>query len=71
MESPADFAMGDVKKDYCLYCARSDGSMQSYEEKVETMTQYVAESQGLDESSARKIAMEMMSNLPAWKNHSI
>jgi hypothetical protein len=30
MRAPSDFAMGDATKDYCKYCARPDGTMQSY-----------------------------------------
>ena len=37
MEKPEDLAMEDEGKEYCVYCARSDGSMQSYDEKLEAM----------------------------------
>ena len=32
MKTKEDFAMGDESKDYCKYCTRPDGIMQSYEE---------------------------------------
>lgn len=68
MEKKEDFAMGDESKDYCRYCARPDGSMQDYGEKLESMTQFIVRTQGLDEGAARTSAREMMAGLPAWKD---
>ncbi|MEW9123118.1 MAG: zinc ribbon domain-containing protein [Thermotaleaceae bacterium] len=67
MKSPQDFAMGDEKKDYCVYCARPDGTMQSYDEKLESMTGFIVRTQGLDANVARNAAREMLSKLPAWR----
>lgn len=66
MKTKEDFAMGDESKDYCKYCTRPDGSMQSYEEKLEGMTQFIVRTQGLNESAAREAAKGMMAKLPAW-----
>jgi hypothetical protein len=68
MEKKEDFAMGDASKDYCLYCARPDGSMRSYDEAIVGMTGFLVRSQGLDETAARETARQMMSTLPAWKD---
>ena len=67
MEKPADFAMGDGTKDYCVYCARSDGSMKTYEEALEGMTNFLVSTQGIDPKAARSAAKEAMAKLPAWK----
>lgn len=67
MQKPEDFAMGDVKKDYCRYCARPDGTMQSYEEKLKSLTGFIVKTQGLDEKTATAAAKAMMAKLPAWK----
>lgn len=67
MEKREDYAMGDESKDYCRYCARPDGSMQSFTEKLESMTEFVVRTQGLDSGAARAAAREMLSGLPAWK----
>jgi hypothetical protein len=67
MKTQKDFAMGDEKKDYCIYCARPDGTMQSYEEKLESMTGFINKTQGLAEKVARDVACGMLSKLPAWK----
>ena len=63
-----DFPLGDESKDYCLHCARPDGSMHSYDERVEAMERFMVRTQGIDESEARKAAVELMSQMPAWKD---
>lgn len=68
MTKPEDFAMGDPAKDYCVHCARPDGTMQSFEEKLDSLTQFIVKTQGLDEQAARLAALGMMSKLPAWEN---
>jgi hypothetical protein len=67
MQTAADFAMGDPAKDYCIHCARPDGSMQSYEEKLVSLSNFIIKTQGLDEKAALVAAKEMMLKLPAWK----
>lgn len=66
MKEASEFAMGDIEKDYCKFCARPDGSMQSYDEKLESMTGYIIRTQGLDKSVAASTAKAMMAKLPAW-----
>jgi hypothetical protein len=67
MTKPEDHAMGDVSRNYCIYCAKPDGSMQSYREKLKSMSGFIIRTQGLDEKAARNAAKEMMAKLPAWK----
>jgi hypothetical protein len=67
MEKASDHAMGDETKDYCKFCARADGSMQNYEEKLEGLTGFIVNTQGLDSGMARKAAAQMMAKLPAWQ----
>ncbi|CQR71960.1 Putative zinc ribbon domain protein [Sporomusa ovata DSM 2662] len=67
MKNLGDFAMGDSKKDYCRYCCRPDGSMQSYEEKLLSLTNFIIKTQGLEENVAATAAKSMMAKLPAWK----
>ena len=69
MKKAADFAMGDENKDYCVHCARPDGSMQSFEEKKESMTNFVIKTQGLARETAESAALSMMKKLPAWEDH--
>ncbi|SHJ37317.1 Putative zinc ribbon domain-containing protein [Clostridium cavendishii DSM 21758] len=68
MKTKEEFAMGDETKDYCIHCAKPDGTMQSYEEKLESMAGFIIKTQGLDKDVAKNVAKEMLSKLPAWKN---
>ena len=67
MSKPEEFAAGDVTKDYCIHCARPDGTMQSYDEKLESLTAFIVKTQGLDRGAARAGAQTMMARLPAWQ----
>jgi hypothetical protein len=67
MKEKSDYAMGDETKDYCKFCARPDGSMQSYDEKLEGMAEFIVRSQGLDREAAKRTAARMMAALPAWQ----
>lgn len=67
MKTKEEFALGDESKDYCIYCARPDGTMQSYEEKLDSMTKFIVKTQGLDEKAAQNAAKGILSKLPAWE----
>ena len=69
MQEKSDFAMGDETRDYCKFCAHPDGSMQSYEEKLEGMTGFIVRTQGLDLEAAKKAAVNMLAALPAWQGN--
>ncbi len=66
MAKPEQFAMADTSKDYCVHCARPDGSMKSYDEALHGMTMFMMHSQGLAEGPAREAVKQMMARLPAW-----
>jgi len=69
MQNASDFAMNDERKDYCKYCARLDGTMQSFEEKKEDLTNFIIKTQGLAREPAESAALSMMRKLPAWEGH--
>lgn len=64
-----DYPLKDETKDYCIYCARTDGSMQSFDEKKESMAGFIMKTQGLDNSVAHKAVEELMRKLPAWEKY--
>jgi hypothetical protein len=66
MTRSEDFPGGDESRDYCVYCARSDGSMQSYLEKLKGTTEFIMHTQGFDEKAAHDIAVRTLAKLPAW-----
>ena len=67
MKSSEDFAMGDSNKEYCKYCCRPDGTMQSFDEKLNSLTNFIVKTQGLDNNAAICAAKSMMAKLPAWQ----
>lgn len=69
MNKKNDFAMGDESKDYCVYCAKEDGSMKSFDEAVEGMAEYMSENEKIDKNFARKKVLEYMKSMPAWKEN--
>jgi len=69
MERPEDFAMGDVSRGYCVHCARADGSMQNYGEKLASMSRFIARERGVAEAAARDRARTVMARFPAWREH--
>jgi hypothetical protein len=66
MSKPEDYPLRDESKDYCVHCARADGSMQSYEERAAGMAAFIVRTQGLDEGAALAAAKSLMARLPAW-----
>ena len=67
MRESKDFPQGDMTRDYCVHCARPDGSMQSYDERATGMASFIIRTQGLDEGAALAAAKSLMAALPAWK----
>jgi hypothetical protein len=67
LSKPEDHAMGDPSKDYCLHCARPDGTMVSREEARHGLTAFMVRTQGIDEAAAGAAVEELMAKLPAWK----
>lgn len=68
MEDAEDHAMKDQSKAYCRYCARPDGSMQSYDEKLKGYSGWLMKTQGLAESAALEQSKVILEQLPAWKS---
>jgi hypothetical protein len=66
MQTAEEHAMGDAKRDYCVHCARPDGSMQSRQEKLDSMSGFLVRTEGMSEADARRKAAARMSKLPAW-----
>ncbi len=68
MEAPEDYASKDTSKDYCAYCAKPNGEMQSYEERLENYSGWLMKTQGLKKTAAIAQSKTIMSQLPAWKH---
>ena len=66
MEKDEDFAGADRSRGYCRYCARPDGSMQDYDEKLAALTAFIVRTRGLEPKAAQETARSKMAGLPAW-----
>jgi hypothetical protein len=62
-----DHPRGDTTKTHCKHCARTDGSLKSYDEVLEGMTQFIVRTQGIDAGAAERAAKDMMKAQPAWQ----
>ena len=62
-----DFGGGNPANIYCVHCSNPDGSLKSYEEVLEGMTNFMMTSQNMDREAAEKAAKEYMSKMPAWE----
>ena len=69
MQKASDFTLEDETKEYCRYCANTDGTMQTFEQKKASYTNFFIKTQNIEESIAEKLALDAMSKLPAWKSH--
>lgn len=67
MSKKSDYAMGDETKNYCKYCMRPDGSMQSYDEKLRGTVDFLIKTQGFDRKAAEGAAVQILAKLPAWR----
>jgi hypothetical protein len=69
LQKAADHPRGDTGTDWCLHCARPDGSLKSYGEALEGMSSFIQRTQGYSDGAARALAARMMAAQPAWKDH--
>lgn len=67
-EKPEDHAFHDVDSLYCAYCVREDGSLKSYTEILQGMTEFFVNSQGINQMAAKMMAEEILKKLPKWKS---
>jgi hypothetical protein len=67
LEHPSDFALGDPTSAYCAQCVDAEGRRRSYDEILAINARYYEQNQGLDPEAARRMAIALMAELPAWK----
>ncbi|MBN2718556.1 MAG: hypothetical protein JXX14_22115 [Deltaproteobacteria bacterium] len=55
---------------YCQHCTDDTGALQSFEERVSRMGQFMKrQSPGLSDVDARAKSIEYMASMPAWQDH--
>lgn len=69
MPSPEQHAPGNPDSTYCKFCSTPDGELQTYDERLERLTQFTMREQNIDREVAATKARERMAAMPAWSNH--
>ena len=59
LKNKSDYYQDKTYMEYCIHCAKLDGSMKSYDEMLESMIKFLNASHGLEEKEARVVAIEM------------
>jgi hypothetical protein len=71
MEKAEDFAESNVINIYCRYCTNEKGELLPYETVLEANAKYYMESQGIPHNAAIKMATDLLTTMPAWKNQAL
>lgn len=69
LEQKEDFPLQDITKDYCVYCAKENGELQSFTERLDGYSNWLVNSQGIDKKAAEAQAKQLMAKIPAWKKY--
>ena len=69
MAKPEDFGGGNPANIYCVHCTHPNGSLKSYEEALEGMTNFMMNTRNMDRETAESATREYMSKMPAWSGH--
>ena len=67
MTKKSYYPLEDENKDFCIHCAKPDGTLQSYEEKLEGTVKFLIRTQGIDETAAHELAIRTLKKMPAWE----
>ncbi len=59
----------DINTGYCKYCGRDDGSLRSFDEVLEIMTEFLQKTQILNPEAAHQAAFTIIAKNPAWKDY--
>ncbi len=68
MVNKEDFAGGIIGHAYCLHCVNPVGELRTYEEVLQSFSDFIIEEEGLTEEEAREMARKHMHQQPAWKH---
>lgn len=67
MTQIADYPLYDISKNYCKYCAHTDGTMLTFAEKLASLTHNYISHHQMDYSTAQQTAIVILKKLPAWR----
>jgi hypothetical protein len=63
----SDYGAKSMKSRYCRYCTNAEGMLQSPQERLQRLTNFIMEDGKLPEEKAREEAVKQMRKMPAWK----
>lgn len=67
MKEQKDFVLGDVTSVYCSHCTDAAGKLLPFDSVLKSSVHYYMASQGIDENTATKLAEQLLSTKPAWR----
>ncbi|WP_392551194.1 zinc ribbon domain-containing protein [Orbus wheelerorum] len=67
MTQIGDYPLYDISKNYCKYCAHTDGTMKLFDEKLAELTAHYIKIHRMDDIIAKQTAYVILKKLPAWK----
>ncbi|ARN84970.1 zinc ribbon domain-containing protein [Candidatus Nucleicultrix amoebiphila] len=67
MSKLEDYALKNPESLYCVHCTNPDGTLKPYAEIFEMTVSYYKNSQGIEDSAARKLVQDLLTSFPAWK----
>ncbi|RKS87534.1 putative zinc ribbon protein [Orbus hercynius] len=68
MTKIADYPSYDISRNYCKYCAKSDGTMKTFNEKLADLTLRYTQYHSMNYAVAKQTATVILKKLPAWKH---
>lgn len=70
MNSPEDYAGGNLAAQYCSTCAEPSGHLKSFDDVLQANADYFVRQQGIDPQAGRELARTLLISMPAWKGQS-
>lgn len=67
MTEISHFGGKNVENDYCCYCTYEDGTLMSYEDKVNHTADFIRRSSGVDQDKAMEMAKNNLDKFDVWK----
>lgn len=68
IQKPSEFGGGKTDNKYCVHCTDQNGNLLSYQEKLLGSINFIKSRMDISDSEAKKMAIENLSKMPAWKN---
>jgi len=69
MRRPREHGGGNEQNPFCIFCTDEDGNLKSFKEIYEGMVGNFFMPQGMSRKEAEKATADLMSKMPAWKDH--